>query len=247
MSQIKLAFAGPMRSGKDTAADYMVRTFGATNLKFAGPIYDILRYAQRRCRLEESKDRFFLQWVGTEWGRETINQNIWVDLLFKDAAEVKGPIVISDARFTNEFRTLQYHGFKVIKIERDPVARLQHEPNAEQVNTTHASERDVSTYSLFDAVIWNDCTLEDLYNKIDGLVMKFFPIEGSEFKMTPMQQIQHAEDKELVGLMLKAELKEAYSLLDRLQPSQITERLSMEGRILSLKQQLAEMELAGLL
>lgn len=209
MGQIKLAFAGLMRSGKDTAADYMVKTFGATNLKFAGPIYDILHYAQRRCRLEESKDRSFLQWVGHDWARETISQDIWVDLLFKDVAEMTGPIVVSDARFTNEFRALQHNGFKVIRIERDAVARLQHEPNAEQANTAHASEKDVLSYALFDAVIQNDGSLEDLYDKVEGLVTKYFPIEGAEFKMNPIQLTAYKEDKLFMEQMTRSEVARA--------------------------------------
>ena len=241
MSQIKLAFAGLMRSGKDTAANYMVEKYGATNMKFADPLYDILHYAQDRCGLAKVKDRKFLQWIGTEWGRETINQNIWVDQLFKDAARISTPIVVSDARFTNEFRSLQAAGFKVVKIDRDPVARLGHEPNATEEAQAHASEKDVHTYTLFDAVVWNDGTIEDLHKKVDQLTFKFFPVEAGEYHMDGPAKAKHNAEKEMAEKMILSEIGFLSELKAKMNPSQMIEIGSIQSRIKNLEDELTQL------
>lgn len=169
--QIRLAFAGQMRSGKDTAAEYVVRQLGAKNMKFADPIYDILHYAQDRCGVERHKDRFFLQWLGTDWARNTLDPQIWINILLRDIKKQKGHIVVSDARFSNEFEALKRAGFKLIKIDREEELRAQfHETGHTSEFETHSSEWDVTMYQDFDMVIHNNGSLEDLYAKMDELI-----------------------------------------------------------------------------
>ena len=79
MTQIKLAFAGQMRAGKDTCGDYVSRKYGGVIMKFATPIYDIMYYAQKRTRKPQEKWRKFLQVVGTELFRSE-DPNVWINL-----------------------------------------------------------------------------------------------------------------------------------------------------------------------
>lgn len=172
MSRIKVAFAAQMRAGKDTAAEFIMKKFGARNIKFADPIYDILAYAQQRCGIPQRKDRLFLQFIGTDWARNTINQNIWVDTLLTSVNQEAGNIVVSDARFKNEFEVLKEAGFMVVKIERDESLRMAHESGP--ADELHASELDVKTYVGFDAIVQNNGTIAEFEAQICKLVVDRF-------------------------------------------------------------------------
>lgn len=178
MRQIKIAFAGQMRSGKDTCGDYVIKKYGGVSKKFAAPLYDILSYAQRRCGIPQAKDRFFLQWLGTEWGRDTIDPNLWVNILANEVAALDPDtnVVVTDARFVNEFETLKKCGFILVKLDRPDAERNAAEAGGiTQPAATHASERDMLTYDGFDLTIFNHGTLEDLYRIVDNVIDERFP------------------------------------------------------------------------
>jgi len=73
--------------------------------------------------------------LGTEWGREMMYQNIWVDCTVRRIKnwEWASKIVIDDARFNNEYDALKKLGAKFVKILRDGV-----EPS----DLSHSSEQD---------------------------------------------------------------------------------------------------------
>ena len=179
---IRIAFAGLMRAGKDTAADHVLHNHDGMAMKIADPLYDIMRYAQTVAGVPQEKDRKFLQWVGTEWGRAQ-NENVWVGALIRKIRERATPkaICISDARFTNEFDALKKEGFIIVKITRPESARMAAEAvyvpsNLDKFKrffgikpkfAVHASERDVLTYQGFDFEISNDGTISEFYARID--------------------------------------------------------------------------------
>jgi energy-coupling factor transporter ATP-binding protein EcfA2 len=64
--------------------------------------------------------RHVLQTLGTEWGRDCIDPNLWIKLLVQYAATL-GPediVVISDCRFLNEARVLSEAGASIWRIRR---------------------------------------------------------------------------------------------------------------------------------
>ena len=77
--------------------------------RFAQPLYemhDAVLEVLKSYGLERDivKDGPLLQLLGTEWGRNTIDENIWVDLVKnKVRASDADFVVIDDARFENEF------------------------------------------------------------------------------------------------------------------------------------------------
>ena len=127
-------------------------------------------YAQDRCNIPREKWREFLQVVGTELFRAK-DPNVWVNLLIKEVHDL-GPntnIIISDARFNNEFEALKQDGFVLVKIVRYDAERMAEEKVSEEV-ARHASEIDMLFYEGFDHVIINCGTLEDLYRSVDYLI-----------------------------------------------------------------------------
>jgi hypothetical protein len=100
------------------------------------------------------------QRMGTEVGRETIDPDLWVKLCI-------GPLrrdlnyVISDVRFINELTAIQKRDGLVWRVIR---------PGWESTlgaNAGHRSEMELTDESgLYDAIIINDGTLEDLAKKV---------------------------------------------------------------------------------
>lgn len=132
-----IGLCGYKRSGKDTIANCF-RRLGYTQLAFATPIKLMLEtlfeYANvneklvAECLNGHRKDfalgtlqacssRHAMQTLGTEWGRNLIGQDLWVDILF-DRAQSYDKVVISDVRFDNEVVALHKHGGKLIRIDR---------------------------------------------------------------------------------------------------------------------------------
>lgn len=99
--------------------------------------------------------RRLLQRVGTEAGRQVLWDSIWIDAAltgFDDDAKV----VVTDARFYNEFDAIRALGGEIWRIERPGVGPLNE----------HASENEATDYPHFALTIDNDGTLEDLTKKV---------------------------------------------------------------------------------
>jgi len=125
--------------------------------------------------------RFALQRLGSEWARDCF-QDTWASYglrlaktLLSGGYVYSGPqglqplqhdtpykgVAFSDVRFLNEMTHIRSAGGLLLRVRRPVTSRLH--------DTTHRSEaeqRDVPD-SYFDAVIFNDGTLPELYTKID--------------------------------------------------------------------------------
>jgi len=169
---MKLAFGCEARVGKSTVVNYLTQRYGGTELSFAQPLYDIMHYAQKRCNIEQVKDRTFLQWVGTDWGRKKDN-DMWIKLLVGEMNKLtkinpNKNIYVSDVRFVNEINTLKNNGFIVIKIERSF-------ENREDIgdSKSHSSETNIQNYDgviNWDYVVNNNNSLDDMYHQIDKII-----------------------------------------------------------------------------
>lgn len=167
--KLKIAFVGKLGSGKDTSANYFINKYGGIKLSFAEPLYDILHYAQEKCKFPIEKDRKFLQFVGTEWAR-SIDENIWIKMLLEKSKTINDNLYCSDVRFKNELLSLKEEGWICIKLNRNHV-------NKDRLGTgdkNHSSETEIDHLldDLFDYIIDNNTTQEDLYLKLDLLNLR---------------------------------------------------------------------------
>ena len=108
--------------------------------------------------------RWVLQHFGTEVMRQHMHDAIWIDSCL---SRYDGkPTVISDTRFQNELKTIKENKGQIILVKRGEL------PTREQMQDkgAHKSEWDWMGWN-FDHVIENDGTKEDLYNKVDDLVV----------------------------------------------------------------------------
>lgn len=165
-----VAFTGRARSGKDTAAAFAAAYLHGYVYGLADPIRAMLNagfgidmkssYWETRKELPVAalggrSPRQLMQWLGTEWGRKMVSEDVWINMA-KAELHANGPgMVISDLRFDNEAEWVRRLGGRVIHISR---------PDVDAVNP-HASEDGVA-FAPSDLRITNDGTLAELQQKV---------------------------------------------------------------------------------
>lgn len=166
--------AGKARNGKDTLAEFILEEYAKRNkatLNLAFGSY-IKMYAQKITDWdgnEETKPREFLQYLGTDIIRNTIDDLFFVNRICEDIKVYSyffDTLVISDVRFIKELEipTAMFENVIKIKIKRKNTSEL----TKKQQN--HQSEIDLDNYTDYDYVINNDGTLEDLKEKTKKII-----------------------------------------------------------------------------
>ena len=167
-----IGIAGRARSGKDTVANFIVAAIGGYRYSFADPIRAMLTplgvdmsdpYWQ--ARKEEPipalgvSPRRMMQTLGTEWGRQLINPDLWLIMAHQRLLQNGPGMVISDVRFDNEAAWIRKHGGRIIHVIR---------PDTKAVEA-HASEDGIEMQDT-DARLFNSGTLEELQLSVRELL-----------------------------------------------------------------------------
>jgi hypothetical protein len=101
--------------------------------------------------------RTLMQTLGTEWGRNTLDQDFWINC-WKEKVKSCGSLVVADdVRFPNEAAAIREMGGEIWKIIRPGVE------NGEN----HSSEGRLDHWDGFSRIIVNDGSLNDLYCKLE--------------------------------------------------------------------------------
>ncbi|MGW4986304.1 deoxynucleotide monophosphate kinase family protein [Streptomyces mirabilis] len=175
-----IALIGQARSGKDTAAAWLVRERAYVRLAFADPLKDMAlridpyipttyRVTVRLSALiadvgwEYAKDRYpevraMLQRMGQT--QREFDEDYWVRILARKvegAAKWNIPTVVTDVRYPNEAQALTALGFTLVRIVRPEVASAGAQ--------LHESERALLDYPA-DRTIYNTATIADLERRI---------------------------------------------------------------------------------
>lgn len=160
---------GPARSGKDTVGQMLKDSFGVSTVFFAEPLKEsarvMLGLTDSQLYGDEKEDvlewlgkspRQILQTLGTNWGREMVNQDIWLILARRkiEALYEQGKsVVLTDVRFENEADLVRELGGTMWHI---------HRPDRRQV-ARHSSEAGIEfCWDMGDIRIDNIGSLEDL-------------------------------------------------------------------------------------
>lgn len=109
--------------------------------------------------------RELLQRLGTEVGRNMIDENVWVNVAvntIKNYRNAGTPVVLTGVRFANEVEAVRgLPASRTVWVDRPGIGT--------GTTSAHASEHSI-TAEDFDQVVVNDGTLDDLYAKADDLV-----------------------------------------------------------------------------
>jgi hypothetical protein len=187
-----IGLTGKAGSGKDTVARLIYNTIeqcdldeewylemvrdSSNVLSLAYPIYSMVGVLIQADPLWLIKNKDFvfhglpvrkwLQKLGTEFGRNIINENIWIDLLderIKQCIAKSNPsiIIIPDVRFDNEADYIRSElGGEIWHIYRESM---------ESVIDDHVSESGITVMAL-DNVVFNTSTIEILETNIKGIL-----------------------------------------------------------------------------
>jgi len=162
-----IGIVGYRKVGKSTARDYLVRVHGCVHRPFAGPLKNMLRVLglaeahldgglkEEPCELLMGRTpRYAMQRLGTEWGRDMIHSDLWVETWKREVAKVGAPVVADDLRFPNEAVALRALGGFVLRLRRQG-------RNA----SDHPSETELDGIQP-DFTINNNGTPEELYGAL---------------------------------------------------------------------------------
>ena len=129
-----IGFCGLAGSGKSWAATHLASSWGYSRVRFAGPLKDMMRALglneaeiegdrkESPCDLLGGRTpRQAMQTLGTEWGREQIDPELWVRAWERAAAKYLDndlPVVVDDVRYLNEAAAIWRRGGTLVRIDR---------------------------------------------------------------------------------------------------------------------------------
>lgn len=113
--------------------------------------------------------RYLLQYLGTDVLRNSINEDIHVNLLLNELKSSQNANIlafaITDLRFRNELEAIKKHGGLTIRLNRN-------EANKIVSNSQHESETALDS-AQFDITIDNNGTFEELFLKVQKVYEVF--------------------------------------------------------------------------
>lgn len=172
-----IGITGKARSGKDTAASYLAEKHGLIRYSFANPMKEAVKVMFGLTEDHVNGDlketvipwlgvspRRILQTLGTEWGRDTIRNDLWVVLaqrqweIISVATEhtFHGGMIIPDVRFEDEAAFIRENGGTLVHIQREGAQQIE----------AHKSEAGVE-FRLGDWLIKNNGSIQELHKELD--------------------------------------------------------------------------------
>lgn len=174
-------------AGKDTAANFLKDYYRGQfrSVAFAEPIRAAMRaifgwddsYFSHP-KKNEVDERFgisprkAMQTLGTEWGRNLINTDLWLILAGQKAFPLTGAgfdVLITDTRFENEAAWIRKNDGVIWHIQRDAALVA----SGAGTDVKHVSETGIK-FVKGDVKINNNGTLGALYDQLDGLAAGLF-------------------------------------------------------------------------
>lgn len=176
-----IALTGPAGCGKSATAAYLALTRQVKRTRFADPLKAMLTVLlsaggisseiANRMMDGDLKDiptpalcgrspRYAMQMMGTEWGRDLIHDDLWVELWKVQACKAiddGAVVVVDDCRFVNEAKAIKSLGGIIVGIN-----------GRGGITGNHVSESGAVS-AFVDYEISNDGSMNDLFDKVARL------------------------------------------------------------------------------
>lgn len=172
-----LGLCGEIGAGKDTVADILanrhsfhVLSFKSRMIEFLCHLFGVERDLFESRTLKELPDkrlfgrtpREVMRSFGTDWGRNMIHSDIWVDRVERILrADTFPRVVVTDVRFENEAEMIMKYGGMLALIER--------KDNPFRQITAHISDLPLKS-DLIDCYIVNNGSIDELEDLVDTVV-----------------------------------------------------------------------------
>jgi hypothetical protein len=149
-----LSFADPIRESLLKLNPYIpIGTYAFLIPKFAKLADLVAKHGWDFCKRMYPEVRKLMQVFGSEVGRETFGEDVWVELLTSKIKTV-GQYVITDMRYANELDAIQWLGGTIIYLDRPGIVQM-----------AHASEQ--LSFDISAAIeIHNDKSIKDLHEEV---------------------------------------------------------------------------------
>lgn len=176
-----IGFCGLQGSGKDTCCKELVK-HGYTHDYFAKPVYDLLwkmnptieipdwyetaklqylvnNYGWDQTKRDYPEIRRYLQFVGTEAGRDIHGEDCWIKAMDNRNVGVRY-LAISDVRFANEGYWIQDCGGLLVHVVRD---------NTPEQHSNHRSEK-FPIHTLAHYTLTNNGAPSEIWPQIERII-----------------------------------------------------------------------------
>ncbi len=162
---MNVAFVGKFGSGKTTAAKYLAEKHGFVKMSLADPMRQITKEIFGIENKKDPRYRKIMQKLGTDWFRSE-DPEVWINYLLKRVEKEPGPIVVDDARFTNEAMALCHRGWRLIYLKCPYEIRfercMKRDGHFDISTLNHPSETSVEQILEYRkrGLIYNGCWIE---------------------------------------------------------------------------------------
>lgn len=172
-----IGLTGYKTAGKTEVAKYLKKQYNFHRSSFAGPLKDMLKalglddvWLNGALKEKENKDilngytpRHAMETLGTEWAREYLGEDFWVNLWESKAKTITSTSVdtrlsVEDARFPNEVEVIRKLGGEIWYVNR---------PELKTPDLSHKSEAVTASINP-DRIIINNGDLELLRENVDA-------------------------------------------------------------------------------
>lgn len=209
-----VGICGLIGSGKGAASDYLQQKYNFQHISFADSLkhavgaifgwdFELLKgttgesrqwreqtdhWWAKRLGIPNLTPRWILQQWGTEVGRRSFHQDIWIASLEHKLENTDGDFVIDDCRFHNEIEVIRARNGKLVRINRGKLPiwydtaiqelkyleKFGYETGFESQMSSLYPDVHVSEWGwvneTFDYEIANNGTMNDLYLALDSIV-----------------------------------------------------------------------------
>jgi hypothetical protein len=181
---ILLGISGKARAGKDSTADYIIKTIGGSKDSFARPVKEVVKaaygfyedqlYGNQKDTIDEYwgiTPRHAFQLVGTDLFRAQVDKDFWVKAFLRSIKDKEGLLIVPDVRFPNEVKAIKDNGGQVWRVIRKDFPTPKDE---------HISETILDDYKDWDLVIKCNTGLDRLHR----LTQQAIDINTNFFQLT---------------------------------------------------------------